>query len=658
VNQLKQEPAAAQFALATAALALTVLLAWAIYYGIAGYLPVDSSSGNDWGLPTLNDLWWGVGGFVAGAIAAFVVLTVVWIAAMFRRESVWVLSLGSNLGVAVGGVVIAGFLFYGIHWWSVGSYAVDAAIAASGVFALSWIAAMFRREPVWLAVGSVLMAGVLYCGIHADQYRMQLQIAESNRQQEIEKQKEARAIVEAAEEQRRWDHATQRMAQLKPGSVASTLAAAGAQSPQAVLHSLGDGLEPFLERHPWRTLSDDDRAAFDSFARRALKTMGRNGTDSEVSSLVGLVIGTEHGLADTRGAMDECRRLHAGASCQFAIAGLTLDLCRNGPSCLDGYRGMDFVKLSRDIYGPASWDCMRTPLRDTELCAYVRGAGEKVELPKPATAPGPSEPATAPEPPKPAAAHARSKSSRTSGSVFTDCQDGCPQMVVIPAGNFTMGSPADQGRAGGEGPQHTVAIRSLAVGKYDVTFAQWDACVASGGCNGYRPEDQGWGRDNRPVINVSWADAQSYVQWLSGKTGKPYRLLSESEWEYAARAGTTTAFYWGDAAGSGHADCDGCGSRWDGHQTSPAGSFAPNAFGLHDMAGDVWQWVQDCHRADYSGVPSDGAAVESAACSERVFRGGSWGNVPAYLRSATRSDDGYAPLVRRPALGFRVAQDL
>src|SRR5205823_12154354 len=139
-----------------------------------------------------------------------------------------------------------------------------------------------------------------------------------------------------------------------------------------------------------------------------------------------------------------------------------------------------------------------------------------------------------------------------------------------------------------------------------------------GGCDGYKPSDYGWGRGRRPVINVSWDDAKAYAAWLANRTGKAYRLLSEAEWEYAARAGTTTVYFWGDAIGNNNANCDGCGSQWDKRQTAPVGSFKSNAFGLYDMAGNVWQWVQDCYHADYQGAPTAGSEWTSGDCSRRV----------------------------------------
>ena len=194
------------------------------------------------------------------------------------------------------------------------------------------------------------------------------------------------------------------------------------------------------------------------------------------------------------------------------------------------------------------------------------------------------------------------------GDSFRECAKDCPEMVVVPAGEFMMGSPpGEKGRYDNEGPQHPVTIkRPFAVSKYEVTFADWDACVSVGGCpQEGRADDSGWGRGNRPVIDVSWDDAKAYVAWLSRMTGKPYRLLTEAEYEYAARAGTTTAYPWGDEIGENNANCNGCGREWL-RQTAPVGSFAPNAFGLHDMLGNVWVWVEDCYHATYDGAPPDG----------------------------------------------------
>ncbi len=241
------------------------------------------------------------------------------------------------------------------------------------------------------------------------------------------------------------------------------------------------------------------------------------------------------------------------------------------------------------------------------------------------------------------------------GRKFRDCAK-CPQMVVVSSESFTMGSlSGEEGSKNDESPQHVVRIDyRFAVGMYEVTFAEWDACVSDGGCGRYVPDDEGWGRGNRPVINVSWEDAQSYVRWLSARTGYNYGLLSESEWEYVARAGTTTAYSWGDNIGRSRANCDGCGSQWDGEKTASTGSFSANTWGVYDMHGNVWEWVEDCWNDSYIDAPSDGAAWESGDCSERVLRGGCWFDKPSLLRSADRSR--LTTGRRGSFIGFRVAR--
>lgn len=245
---------------------------------------------------------------------------------------------------------------------------------------------------------------------------------------------------------------------------------------------------------------------------------------------------------------------------------------------------------------------------------------------------------------------------------FRDC-DVCPEMVIVPAGEFLMGAPgSEEGHYDNENPRHRVRIERFAAGRFEVTFEEWDACVADGGCGGYRPDDQGWGRARRPVINVSWNDARAYIRWLNRKTGKTYRLLSESEWEYAARAGTTTPFAFGETLSAGQANYDGRYTYGNGTKgvnrgrTMPVGSFPANAFGLHDMHGNVWEWVEDCWHEDYEGAPADGSARVHETCDARSFRGGAWANAPSVLRSATRS--GGDPAWRHDILGFRVARSL
>jgi formylglycine-generating enzyme required for sulfatase activity len=240
----------------------------------------------------------------------------------------------------------------------------------------------------------------------------------------------------------------------------------------------------------------------------------------------------------------------------------------------------------------------------------------------------------------------KAASAMKAGSSFDDCggAEWCPRMIVVPAGSFMMGSPqGEAGRDKHEQPQHRVTLKSFGVGQFDITRAQYtafmhDTGTAAGG-NCYKFDHGGkWARDPlttwdspgfnqgglEPVVCVSWQDAQDYAKWLSKKTGKTYRLVTEAEWEYAARAGTTTPFFWGDAIGKGHAHCTMCGSHLDTKQTAPVGSYPPNALGLFDMAGNVWQWVADCYVTDYSGAPIDGSSVNGGDCSKRMMRGAGW----------------------------------
>jgi formylglycine-generating enzyme required for sulfatase activity len=231
----------------------------------------------------------------------------------------------------------------------------------------------------------------------------------------------------------------------------------------------------------------------------------------------------------------------------------------------------------------------------------------------------------------------------------------CPDMVVIPAGSYKMGD---------ERNSRIITIKTpFAVSRFAITFDQWDACVAGGGCeNNISPSDKAWGRGSRPVINADWRDAQDYVAWLNYMTGNSsYRLLSEAEWEYATRGATRAQaphpdYPWGNEIGRGHANCIGCGSQWDNKQTAPVGSFEPNSFGLYDMVGNVWQWVEDCYHQDYNGAPTDGSAWTTGDCNVHEVRGGSWDNDPEDLRSANRSR--FTTGDRYFDLGFRVGRTL
>ena len=269
--------------------------------------------------------------------------------------------------------------------------------------------------------------------------------------------------------------------------------------------------------------------------------------------------------------------------------------------------------------------------------------------PAPSPQPGPTSlPPTSPEP------------VFQPGQTFSDALSSGgqgPEMVVIPAGRFYMGCVSGQDCYDDEMPIHGVTIpQAFAVSKYEVTFEDYDRFTYPN-----RVDDVGWGRGSRPVINVSWDDAQEYVAWLSGQTGQTYRLLSEAEWEYVARAGSSTAYSWGNDIGTNRANCCDefenlgvCSDQWE--FTAPAGSFAANAFGVHDMHGNVWEWVEDCWNDSYAGATADGSAWRSADCSRRVLRGGSWNVVPWYLRSAYRF--WITTGNRLVDFGFRVARTL
>jgi formylglycine-generating enzyme required for sulfatase activity len=233
------------------------------------------------------------------------------------------------------------------------------------------------------------------------------------------------------------------------------------------------------------------------------------------------------------------------------------------------------------------------------------------------------------------------------GDVFTDC-DACPQMTILPGGTFLMGSPDDEaGRFPYEGPQHEVTVSSFAIGTYEVTFDQWAACVEDGGCNGYNPGDAGFGRGARPALFISWRDAQNYVNWLSRKAGRSYRLPSEAEWEYAARGGEASPYWWGERFDRSKAALGG---------TVEVGAFAANGFGLHEILGNAGEWVQDCYLNNFTETPTDGSAATSGDCSRRVIRGGSWRGEPRELRSANRAR--ITATIRDRSMGFRVAADL
>ena len=272
---------------------------------------------------------------------------------------------------------------------------------------------------------------------------------------------------------------------------------------------------------------------------------------------------------------------------------------------------------------------------------------------------------------EPAEAHVRFVGQASVGEPFRDQLSSGgegPLMVVVPSGSFAMGPKWQKKDIHDEAPVDRVFQAPFAVGVFHVTFAEWDACVDAGGCGGYRPRDHdylvdlpglGWGRGARPVINVSWNDASSYTAWLSRETGKRYRLLSESEWEYAARAGTRTRYSWGDNLGFAKANCEDCGVPTSlkpplKRLTVPVGSFEANPWGLHDMPGNVQSWVEDCWNDDYAMAPLDGSAWGGGSCREHVVRGSS------YLHSSPSLDrrGGIGSSARSSGVGFRVARTL
>jgi formylglycine-generating enzyme required for sulfatase activity/uncharacterized caspase-like protein len=338
------------------------------------------------------------------------------------------------------------------------------------------------------------------------------------------------------------------------------------------------------------------------------------------------------------------------------------------PAVLEAF----IARFGDSIYGPMARDRLRA-LSNAQVAAVVPPAAPNVpSTTVPAVAPParmPAPPATTPavgvfstaRPPGPLTAAEERALKAHDG--FTECS-GCPEMVVVPTGSYTMGSPAtEEGRMSNEGPQAAVTLtKPFAVAKYAVTFAEWDACVAGGGCNGYRPSDDGRPRGRQPVVNVSWEDAEAYVAWLSKSTGKRYRLLSEAEREYVTRAGSTTPFWWGASISTEQANYDGTatyagGKKGEYRQRSlPVDAFAPNPFGLHQVHGNVSEWVADCWRGSYQGASTDGTGGGSEDCGRRVLRGGSWYDSPNLLRAAARL--GFYPAYRSNKIGFRVARSL
>jgi formylglycine-generating enzyme required for sulfatase activity/uncharacterized caspase-like protein len=287
-------------------------------------------------------------------------------------------------------------------------------------------------------------------------------------------------------------------------------------------------------------------------------------------------------------------------------------------------------------------------------------AAKSSEVSEPASEPQPEKeiqaaavqaPPPKPQPQKTVQPAALRPPPKAAFETFKDC-DACPEMVRLPVGEFVMG--ASRGDPS-ERPAHDVTIkRPFALGVNEVTYGEWKNCVNDGGCD-HLPKLKG-ASDRAPVRNISWSDAQQYVAWLAKTTGRSYRLPTEAEWEYAARANTESVYWWGDDAGVGNANCKDCGGEYDRKAPAEVGSYRPNPFGLYEMSGGVWEWVSDCWNDSYDGAPGDGSARDQSDCRQRVLRGGSWRNDASYLRTTARFY--YDAVVRFVVNGFRVALTL
>lgn len=314
----------------------------------------------------------------------------------------------------------------------------------------------------------------------------------------------------------------------------------------------------------------------------------------------------------------------------FAIVLLVLTLGGGGAAFLMGPKINEWINNNR---------------QKNDTLEVASSTDDKVEKPDKVTKkPDKTDTSTSPPTPKPAAV----KAVRT----FRDKLNSggrAPDMVQLPAGTFWMGVPNTQ-PFGEERPQFEVTLESFSIGKYEVTVEEYRAFANATG----RKMPEGNEQSNYPVVNVSWEDATAYADWLSRETGAHYRLPSEREWEYAARAGTLTTYPWGDELGTNRANCSGCGSPWDGQQVAPVGSFAPNAFGLHDMIGNVLEWTRTCYRPNYEGAPATGQDWEGGNCAQRVVRSSGFNTYPKETRVTKRKF--MSPKSFGNNLGFRVAR--
>ena len=326
-------------------------------------------------------------------------------------------------------------------------------------------------------------------------------------------------------------------------------------------------------------------------------------------------------------------------------------------------------KASPEQFELAFWNSIKDSAHASDYEAYLKAypKGRFAALaqarmarlgapPAQATAPAPivaPPPAQAKEPPvkPPVTAPTTAAAAPRAGADIKDCP-ACPVLVALPAGSFTMGNNASDPS---EKPAHQVAIGApFAIGKFEVTVQQWNACVDARACPKVaQPANTG---ANAPMRDLSWDDAQQYVKWLGAATGKPYRLPTEAEWEFAARGGSATPYWWGEQMVAGKANCKDCGPPWSADRPANVGSFGANRYGLHDTSGSVWEWVSDCWHNNYKDAPADGRSWDQPNCRVRVIRGGSWREGTAYMVASTRFK--YDASVRQSQNGFRVARSL